>query len=708
MRKINLPSIVSKLPTDVQRFLQRIKEAVDSGDLVTASALEGAGVVTRKPDGSLIGLPQGGGEVAIDFSAPPAPQGLAATGTVTSIMLTWEWPDGYDNLAYTEIWRSGTDDFGTAVRIGSSSFITYVDTVNPMSTHYYWIRFVSLADVTGPFNRLAGTLGQALDDPTGLLSMLTNEITSEHVVSLTAHKLTSGDITGQTITLLGSSAVRAGQSAFNTGNGFWLGKDADGKARFSIGSAAGHGFDYDENTGLLNFRGTMDLKVGSMLNGAPIESVSSWAEPPGVSWNFNTVSVQNWSAIAGSVSSDTTGLTYTITSNPSYLCNPESFFSFSGRVHTKVRMVVKWVSGTLTNWGGFCYHRTTGHTYDAGQWKCTANRPVDLVPGGDYCTVIWDMTNLDPGGADWVNSTVNGIWFELGKAGDVFKVKSISIESGKINGVNIHADSSIVTGNTVPATGNKYSVLSGGDITFYDYYNDQFNPHKSLKKAVSGVVTNGQAANVGYFRNPPQVSLSPNSMMCYHAGYSGQSQKLIISYHSLARNASQHFTFVAVAQLQVYGNSWSIVAHPGVTATIDSATYTWYTAFGATTPVNANVSSISINVNILSTMYWGYVYTLTTVVTLQVYTNNWYDVDSRSFQTWSNYTVENNCTLGFSGSVFSNYRLKVAVYADGQGTYFASGTGGKQAVATITGGTFSAAATVVAADGTLNYTAVGE
>jgi hypothetical protein len=73
------------------------------------------------------------------------------------IILEWDaWT--YGNHAYTEIWRSSTDVIGNALLVGTSDTRFYSDAIGQTGVEfYYWVRFRSEADVTGPYNDTEGT-----------------------------------------------------------------------------------------------------------------------------------------------------------------------------------------------------------------------------------------------------------------------------------------------------------------------------------------------------------------------------------------------------------------------------------------------------------------------------------------------------------------------------------------------------------------------
>jgi hypothetical protein len=173
-----LPTVSSSIPPDLRAFLDRVREILTTSGLdryVTAKELVKSGIAGTTPNG-VITTPIDGTTVEL----PPAPTGLAASGALANIILTWD-PIRYKGHAYTEIWASGTNDLSTAVMIGQAPGTVYVDNVGAAATKYYWIRFVNQLGNIGEFNATAGTLGTTGSDPAYLLDVLTGSITSSEL-----------------------------------------------------------------------------------------------------------------------------------------------------------------------------------------------------------------------------------------------------------------------------------------------------------------------------------------------------------------------------------------------------------------------------------------------------------------------------------------------------------------------------------------------
>lgn len=150
-------------------------------------------------------------QLAFDASVPPAPVGLVTAGTLASIQLRWN-PTNSVNIGAVEIWRALTNDRSAAVAVGSTAGLarTFVDVIGAGGSFFYWIRYVSKANVIGPFNAEAGTLGTAGTDAEYLLELLQNEITQSQLHEDLGQKI---DLITDDAAVVGSVAHRVAQEA---------------------------------------------------------------------------------------------------------------------------------------------------------------------------------------------------------------------------------------------------------------------------------------------------------------------------------------------------------------------------------------------------------------------------------------------------------------------------------------------------------------
>jgi hypothetical protein len=160
-----IPSISPVKDTTVAAILRPMKESLEIlGSAIAGTALPNGSTITGGFNPVITG---GGGtdtgyDPATDYTPPPAPTGLTISAGFTNILLSWDEPNtsgAFRNYAYAEIWRSPTNVLGSAVLQGFTVAAVYADPVGTSKTYYYWIRFVSQANVAGPYNSSVGTIG---------------------------------------------------------------------------------------------------------------------------------------------------------------------------------------------------------------------------------------------------------------------------------------------------------------------------------------------------------------------------------------------------------------------------------------------------------------------------------------------------------------------------------------------------------------------
>lgn len=178
MSNKRLPTVTSDIPRDLRTFIDRLREILgSSGDerFVTAKELASTGVVSTTGTGALVNPAN-----VVQVSTPANPGTITVSAAIQNIIIEWGAPR-YSGHAYAEVWSNGTNDLGTAVKAGVAPGNSYVDPVGPSVSRYYWVRFLNVADVAGPFNSVNGTLGTTGPAVDYLLETLTGQITESQL-----------------------------------------------------------------------------------------------------------------------------------------------------------------------------------------------------------------------------------------------------------------------------------------------------------------------------------------------------------------------------------------------------------------------------------------------------------------------------------------------------------------------------------------------
>lgn len=175
---------------------------VDAGGSVSRSAVGGSGVVPVIPPG----WGPDGYDPNTDLTTPPAPTNLFTRPFITNVLLFWDNAT-YKNHAYTEIWRSETDAIGDAFLVGTTSAFSYSDAVDEGRTYYYWVRFVSSANIKGPYNATSGTIAETGFAVPKLLSALSGQITESQLYANLGARI---DLIDGPTNLAGSVNARVG------------------------------------------------------------------------------------------------------------------------------------------------------------------------------------------------------------------------------------------------------------------------------------------------------------------------------------------------------------------------------------------------------------------------------------------------------------------------------------------------------------------
>ena len=183
MKSHTLPALVSPISPDLRRYLERIRESIESPDgFVTKRELKSTSGFSSGSDGSLVF--DGSDYVDPDAScvAPPAPTALTITGSMTSIILEWAGTAYGACYSHTEIWRASTNVLSAAVLIGTTVSGAYADAVGSDGSYFYWVRMVNVNGVEGGYNTTVGVPGVTVPD----LAYVFGQLTETYGVATTA------------------------------------------------------------------------------------------------------------------------------------------------------------------------------------------------------------------------------------------------------------------------------------------------------------------------------------------------------------------------------------------------------------------------------------------------------------------------------------------------------------------------------------------
>lgn len=272
-----LPSVVSNLAPDLRAFVNRVREALDSGGnnrLITVNDLISSGIAVPGPGGTII--PPGGGVI----TTPPTPKNVAANGAIQNIIVTWDDPL-YFGHAYAEVWGSDTDNLGEAVQIGMAPGAIFIDAIGPSSIRYYWVRFINTLGTAGAFNAVAGTRGETGADVEYLLETLTGAITETQLFDELGSRIdlvdqTNGGLINKYVVKIDTNGYVSGFGLASTTNNATPLSDFIIRAdRFSVASPSGPGI-----TPVIPFIVTttpqtingVSVPVGVYINGAFIQN----------------------------------------------------------------------------------------------------------------------------------------------------------------------------------------------------------------------------------------------------------------------------------------------------------------------------------------------------------------------------------------------------------------------------------------------------
>jgi hypothetical protein len=207
-----VPPVPASASPDVQAFLNTVRSVLENitgpnTEFATKTDVE---VIVDGKVPSILdqaqNLPSGGAGTGTGTgggSAPPPPlAGLRVTAGFAYVMLEWDTIP-YGNSAYTIIYRATVDDFTLAEPIGTSRFLLYSDYVPNFQEYFYWITSVSNNGTEGPPNSQRGTKSASAIDTQFVLDQIEKALTQDQIAN---GGLGSEEIFGSAV--IGTAAIK--------------------------------------------------------------------------------------------------------------------------------------------------------------------------------------------------------------------------------------------------------------------------------------------------------------------------------------------------------------------------------------------------------------------------------------------------------------------------------------------------------------------
>lgn len=150
-----------------------VKDLVDAGILTFKGGRVFASNVPTTQDFEAVSEAVEGGDL------PDLGLSITPFSFIGGVMLSWTPSAAVrPDVDYFEVWRSDSDDFSSAIQVGTSDGGSYFDEFTPAAGYYYWLRDVDPeANVGQLWPGTAGLYAESAADPSAVLDLLEDSIT---------------------------------------------------------------------------------------------------------------------------------------------------------------------------------------------------------------------------------------------------------------------------------------------------------------------------------------------------------------------------------------------------------------------------------------------------------------------------------------------------------------------------------------------------
>ena len=379
----------------------------------------------------------------VDYSVPPRLTGFKVTGGFNMIFIEWDQPN-YPSIGYVEIYRANSEIFTYAIPVGTAIVNVFGDTPPDTSlahTYYYWARAVSKAGIPGPFNAVLGTPGTTADDPTYILQVLENRLSTDQLNTTLNSRINLIDtpltglvdqlaVTNENVNqevLDRISAVTAEQNARITA----VNEEQSARQDLAIqlrgdytGTDSSHlvtGLVYSESQARISQDNSLAQQISLLTAGV------AGGFDPYQTWYFDSTD-EGWAGYGATVtwSTGSEGMPGVITvsstsTNPQLYLSSDLTTAIVGGRYSTLRLRVKRTGGSITSWNGTVYYKTASHGFSASYKLTIANPDIDI---NEIASLDWDMSAVP----DWLASNITNLRIDIGAAtDDVFEIDWIAI-----------------------------------------------------------------------------------------------------------------------------------------------------------------------------------------------------------------------------------------------------------------------------------------
>jgi len=371
-----------------------------------------------------------------DVVVPPAPTVLTASGLFTDVLLSWNQSTNtapYGNHAFTEIWRSQSEDLSSAVLVGTTNAFIYTDKgLEYDSTYYYWVRFVSTSNNPGPWSNMASAT--TVENIGATMAAL-----SETLADLPGYNLLATSTTAATIIKSSSEPSTRGNGDALQPNDIWFDTD-DGQ--IYTRNTANNAWVAGRDSTLVNLFGATSF-TGSTLTAAMATAQSDIVTVT----NAQLATATSVTNLTSTVGTNTSSISTLNTTTASHTGDLDAMFVLQVATESNgSKSAAGMVIGSSASNGSGAQSYVQFQADKFAIWSGSTNVAPFIVSGG---TVFIDSARIQDGAI--TNAKIGNLAVEEGKIANLAvtngKIGNLAVTNGKIE--NLAVDNAKIADATI-------------------------------------------------------------------------------------------------------------------------------------------------------------------------------------------------------------------------------------------------------------------